>query len=160
MSNSEEDTEDFLEDEEPKVSKKSSGGKSAKNAYRCNSCGYIINPKETPPNKTWNMISPMPDKMGRVTLTIMGSFTCPKCSKNVKLAMQKIKSADDIDGKSKKDNLLTIINGLKEKTSLETIAKNLGMQQPAVGKAIKLLIQRGEVKGTMDGNIFIPDMAH
>ena len=160
MSDSEEDTEDYLEDEEPKAPKKSSGGKGAKNAYRCNSCGYIINPKETPPNKTWNMISPMPDKMGRVTLTIMGSFTCPKCSKNVKLAMQKIKSADDIDGKSKKDNLLTIVNGLKEKTRLETIAKDLGMQQIAVGKAIKLLIQRGEVKGTFDGNIFIPDMVH
>ena len=143
MSNSEDDTEDLLEDEEPKAPKRSSGGKGVKNAYRCNSCGYLINPKETPPNKTWNMISPMPDKMGRVTLTIMGSFTCPKCSKNVKIAMQKIKSADDVDGKSKKDSLLTIINNLREKTSLEVIAKNLGMPELDVGKSIKLLIQRG-----------------
>ncbi len=31
------------------------------------------------PEKTWQLISPLPDAEGRVTITVMGTFKCPNC---------------------------------------------------------------------------------
>ncbi|MHA1990456.1 MAG: winged helix-turn-helix transcriptional regulator [Candidatus Hodarchaeales archaeon] len=148
-----------MAENEEKKEKTTRKGKSKgpKSKFRCSSCSFQINPKETPPNKTWNMIAPMPDKMGRVTLTIMGSFTCPNCSKNLRVALQKIKSDDEISGKSKKATLMSTLQELNEKTSLTDIAKNLGLSGGSVTKALNLLIKKGEVKGTVQGEFFLPD---
>ena len=45
-------------------------------------CGNTWQPHEVPTNKEWNMISPMPDKDGNVTITIMATWTCPQCGKS------------------------------------------------------------------------------
>ncbi len=31
------------------------------------------------PSKTWQLVSPLPDVEGRITITVMGSFKCPSC---------------------------------------------------------------------------------
>ncbi len=41
---------------------------------KCPRCGSNVEP-----SKTWQLISPLPDAEGRVTITVMGSFKCPKC---------------------------------------------------------------------------------
>ncbi|MCX8184844.1 MAG: chromatin protein Cren7 [Sulfolobales archaeon] len=41
---------------------------------KCPKCGY-----ETQPAKTWHLTSPLPDSEGRISITVMGSFKCPKC---------------------------------------------------------------------------------
>ncbi len=41
---------------------------------KCPRCGW-----DTQPSKTWHLTSPLPDSEGRITITIMGSFKCPKC---------------------------------------------------------------------------------
>ncbi|MHA2364928.1 MAG: hypothetical protein ACXAC7_13310 [Candidatus Hodarchaeales archaeon] len=123
---------------------------------RCKGCGQVINPTETPPSSTWTLTSPMPDKQGRITLTVMGSFTCPRCSKNVKAAMKKIKSDDESSGKSKKEVLMETLLALDKKTSLEEISTSLKMNQTTVGKALSLLIKRGEVQGKIEDNYFVP----
>ena len=126
-----------------------------KEKFKCSSCGFVINPKEHPPNKTWNMISPLPDKQGRVTLTIMGSFTCPRCSKNLKVSLQKIKSDDEFSGKSKKDELLEILKSVEGEKNLEEVAASIGLSLHAVTKATSLLIKKGEINGTIKDNLFI-----
>ncbi len=41
---------------------------------KCPICGA-----EVKPAKTWQLVAPLPDAEGRITITIMGSFKCPKC---------------------------------------------------------------------------------
>ncbi len=152
------DNEENAEIEETKEKPRRKTKKSKpKDKLRCTQCAFKINPVETPPNKTWNMISPLPDKMGRVTLTIMGSFTCPKCGKSLRIAMQKIKSDSDPTGVSRKQGLLTTLQELKEKISLEELATKVGLSDKVVSKAISLLIKKGEIKGVIKDSYFIPE---
>jgi len=41
---------------------------------KCPRCGT-----EVQPTKTWQLVAPMPDAEGRITIIVMGSFKCPKC---------------------------------------------------------------------------------
>jgi hypothetical protein len=43
------------------------------------------------PDKTWNLVSPIPDERGRITITVMGSFTCKKCGHKWKAVVSKLK---------------------------------------------------------------------
>ena len=121
----------------------------------CKSCGQVINPTETPPSSTWTLTSPLPDKEGRITLTVMGSFTCTRCGKNIKAAMTKIKSDDESSGKSKKEVLVETVKELTENTSLETIAEKLKLTSNSVEKALSLLIKKGEVNGKIEDGVYV-----
>lgn len=41
---------------------------------KCPRCGADVNPE-----KTWQVISPLPDAYGRITITVLGSFKCSSC---------------------------------------------------------------------------------
>ncbi len=41
---------------------------------KCPKCGT-----EVQPQKTWQLVAPLPDADGRVTIIVMGSFRCPNC---------------------------------------------------------------------------------
>ncbi len=41
---------------------------------KCPSCGTDVQPE-----RTWQLVAPLPDAEGRITITVMGSFRCPKC---------------------------------------------------------------------------------
>ncbi|MCD6428183.1 MAG: chromatin protein Cren7 [Desulfurococcales archaeon] len=41
---------------------------------KCPKCGTDVQPA-----KTWQLVSPLPDVDGRITITVMGSFKCPSC---------------------------------------------------------------------------------
>ena len=58
-----------------------------KDPYVCPKCGTRV----TEPLKTWTLVSPMPDKHGRITITIMGSFQCPNCGYKWRAVIKKIK---------------------------------------------------------------------
>jgi transcription initiation factor TFIIIB Brf1 subunit/transcription initiation factor TFIIB len=124
----------------------------------CSKCGTVINPKENPPLKTWNLVSPMPDKEGRVTLTIMASFECPGCGKSLRAALQKIKG-DEIDGTgaSKRRLLLERLGGAQEKLFLEDLARELGMSQQTVTRAAEALCNAKRVRGRVSGDFFYPE---
>ena len=137
-----------------KPAKKRASKKEKNLGISCGNCGQTINPTETPPSSTWTLTSPLPDKQGRITLTVMGSFTCPRCGKNVRTAMKKIKSDEEGGGKSKKELLVETIQGLKSDTSLEEIASKIGLNSKSIEKAISLLIKKGEVKGKINNGIY------
>ncbi|MGC9009147.1 MAG: chromatin protein Cren7 [Sulfolobales archaeon] len=59
----------------------------------CPRCGYEV--KE--PEKTWHLISPIPDARGRVTITVMGSFKCPNCGYRWRTVISKIKAGEDVE---------------------------------------------------------------
>ena len=130
--------------------------KERKKKISCKKCGRIINPTENPPSKTWQLISPMPDKEGRVTLTIMGSFSCPDCNASIRAAMKKIRGDEIGSGKSKKELLIQAINLLQKPTPIEEIEIE-GISPVAVGKAIQTLIDKGQISGKVENNIFHPN---
>ncbi|MFX0149851.1 MAG: hypothetical protein ACFFAJ_03630 [Candidatus Hodarchaeota archaeon] len=132
----------------------SSPSKKRRKKISCKKCGFVINPAENPPDKTWQLISPMPDKEGRVTLTIMGSFRCPDCNASVRAALKKVKGDEEF-GKSKKELLIEAINLIEGPTPIEQI-EIAGISAGAVNKAIQTLINQGNLKGRIEKGIFYP----
>jgi predicted RNA-binding Zn-ribbon protein involved in translation (DUF1610 family) len=61
--------------------------KKTRDPFVCPRCGTRV----TEPDKTWTLVSPIPDKYGRITVTIMGSFTCPNCGYKWRAVIKKIK---------------------------------------------------------------------
>lgn len=59
-----------------------------KNPYICPKCGT----KAEKPVKTWQLIAPIPDARGRITITVMGSFQCLNCGYKWRGVVSKIKA--------------------------------------------------------------------
>jgi hypothetical protein len=126
-----------------------------KKKIACKKCGREINPTETPPLKTWQLISPMPDKEGRVTLTIMGSFRCPDCNASVRASLKKIKGDEMAAGTSKKELLIQAVKLITEPTPIEEI-EIAGISSKAVEKAIETLINQKSLTGKVEEGYFYP----
>lgn len=133
----------------------SSTSRKRKKKIICKKCGHEINPIETPPEKSWQLISPMPDKEGRVTLTIMASFHCPSCNASVRASLKKIKGDEIGSGQSKKELLIQAVNLVQEPTPIDQI-EITGISSVAVGKAIRTLIDQGKLNGKVEDDIFYP----
>ncbi|BEP17017.1 hypothetical protein PYJP_03690 [Pyrofollis japonicus] len=58
-----------------------------KDPYVCPRCGTRVDQ----PVKTWQLVSPIPDSKGRITITVMGSFVCPNCGYKWRAVISKIK---------------------------------------------------------------------
>ena len=43
------------------------------------------------PVKTWQLVSPIPDSRGRITITVMGSFVCTNCGHKWRAVISKLK---------------------------------------------------------------------
>lgn len=148
------DSDDELEVPEPKTKKKRTKSKEKDVAISCKSCGQVINAKDNPPSSTWTLTSPLPDKEGRITLTVMGSFDCPRCGKNIKAAMKKIKSDDELSGKSKKQVLMDMLQSQNSDISIDELAEKIGLTPAAIQKATELLIKRKEINGKLENGIY------
>lgn len=60
---------------------------SQKTSNRCPRCGTVV----SSPTKTWQLIAPIPDSAGRVTITIMGIYECPNCGYKWRAVISKMK---------------------------------------------------------------------
>ncbi len=56
--------------------------------YVCPSCGTRVDK----PYRTWQLVAPMPDAYGRITITVMGMFECPNCGNKWRAVISKIKT--------------------------------------------------------------------
>jgi ribosomal protein L37AE/L43A len=75
--------------------------KKEKKTLVCSKCGS----NSVDVVKTWNLISPLPDREGRITVTIMGVLKCKKCGYSWKSVVSKLKVGTGIEveeGKKKK----------------------------------------------------------
>ncbi|BCS94183.1 hypothetical protein L3N51_01173 [Metallosphaera sp. J1] len=64
----------------------------------CPNCGT----KAEKPIKTWNLVSPLPDAYGRITITVMGSYECPNCGHRWRAVVSKIRAGGsevEVEGK-------------------------------------------------------------
>ncbi len=70
-----------------------------KDPFVCPNCGTRV----TEPVKTWTIVSPLPDKYGRITVTIMGSFVCPNCGYKWKAVVKKLKTGGEEPGEERSE---------------------------------------------------------
>ncbi len=61
--------------------------------FTCPVCGVRV----TDPERTWTLVSPIPDREGRVTITVMGAFRCPN-GHTWKAVIKKFKSDEGVGG--------------------------------------------------------------
>ncbi|MFX1519098.1 MAG: chromatin protein Cren7 [Promethearchaeota archaeon] len=123
---------------------------------KCKNCNNTSFEGVTP-LKTWQMFSPLPDKDGNITITVMGSFTCPNCGKNVRGAIKKIK-ADQTEGSTyaKREKLLETLIGATDKIDLKELSSTLDIEISTLKKVVEVYIKKGTVKGQVTANSFIP----
>lgn len=117
-------------------------------------CGNTWMPHEVPTNKEWNMISPMPDKDGNVTITIMATWTCPKCGKSKTGAKGKTKG-EFKEEDTPKYKIETAITSGKE-FSISKLADDTGFDIENIKKIIPMYMKKKKIKGTIQGDKFIP----
>ncbi|BBD72725.1 hypothetical protein HS1genome_1114 [Sulfodiicoccus acidiphilus] len=88
----------------------------------CPACGNKVDK----PTKTWQLVSPLPDAQGRITITVMGVYECDKCGNRWKGVVSKIKaggSGVEVEGKKGKKRIET---GEQEKDEGYVIELDLG----------------------------------
>ncbi|MCY3412934.1 MAG: hypothetical protein INQ03_14950 [Candidatus Heimdallarchaeota archaeon] len=104
-------------------------------------------------NKEWPFVAPMPDKDGKVTITQMATWSCPKCGKTIRGARGKTKG--DFDGKSKK---VQIEEKLAENVEfdIEVFANSMGAEKENLEKMLNFMIKKGIAKGKIEGDMYKP----
>ena len=122
---------------------------------KCKNCGNTSFGK---PLKTWQMYSPLPDRNGNITITVMGSFECPNCGKNVRGAIKKIKT-DQTEGATyaKKEKLLKTLTSATEKIDLKELSSTLDIEISTLKKVVEAHIKKGNVKGQVTDDSFLPE---
>lgn len=72
---------------------------------KCPKCGTIV----SSPTKTWQLVAPLPDAAGRVTVTIMGVFECSNCGFKWRGVISKMKvGGEDIEIEGARKKSFTI----------------------------------------------------
>lgn len=66
----------------------------------CPKCGTLVQPF-----KTWQLVSPLPDSNGRITITIMGSYNCPNCGYKWRGVVSKMKVGEEVEIEGFKKNI-------------------------------------------------------
>ena len=120
---------------------------------RCKKCGYEFLPNELEPDRTWEMVAPMPDKEGNITVTIMAVWTCPKCGSKIRGAMSKIKVGKEVKGQDRTKILIETLSTV-DKISIREIAEKIRVSEDTAKKAVEYLIKKGKVSGRLEGNTF------
>ena len=104
------------------------------------------------------MFSPLPDRDGNITITVMGSFECPNCGINVKGAIKKIKT-DQTEGGTydKREKLLETLKSptLGSKLDLNDLSSTLDIDIGTLKKVIAVYIKKGAVSGRLTNDSFV-----
>ena len=120
---------------------------------RCKKCNYEFLPSDVKPDSTWEMIAPMPDKDGNITVTVMAVWTCPQCGSKIKGALSKIKVGQDVKGMNRTQILIETLTKV-ESISIAEVAEKIRVSEETARKAIEYLLRKGSVKGEIRGNFF------
>ncbi len=77
----------------------------------CPRCGVIA----SSPKRTWQLVAPIPDSSGRITITVMGIYECPSCNYKWRAVISKMKvGGDSIEIEGSKGKELKLASEEKE----------------------------------------------
>ncbi|RLE75561.1 MAG: hypothetical protein DRZ80_02610 [Thermoprotei archaeon] len=122
---------------------------------KCSKCGYTWSPNELQPIKTWHMVSPMPDKQGRITVTVLGIWICPNCGYKVRGTVSKLKLGEDTGKTVDRTTMLIEELNRHDRISLKELSKKFKFSEETIKMAVEYLINKGLVKGRIVGNDFV-----
>lgn len=129
-----------------------------KKGITCKKCKTVfqVGSKEDLENrkKEWTMVAPMPDKDGNVTITMMATWNCPNCGKNITGSYGKTKG--DFAGKSRKERIDEKLNS-REQFKISDFSNEIGVDEENLGKILAIMIKKGQAKGKITGGSFIPE---
>lgn len=109
---------------------------------KCKKCRSIFNsPNKINITKTWHMVSPIPDRNGNLTITIMASWICPNCGAKNTGKISTIKSNLDARGETPSQKLINIIKQRKS-ISISELAKVIGTTEDNIKKALEYMIRK------------------
>ncbi|MHA1217946.1 MAG: hypothetical protein ACTSSN_05305 [Candidatus Heimdallarchaeaceae archaeon] len=125
-----------------------------KKLIKCKNCGEEWLPTDVPTKKEWNIVSPMPDKQGNVTITRMATWDCPNCGKNRTGAKAKTKGEfkEEETPKYKIEHAISS----EEKFNIADLADEIGFDVESIKKIIPMYLKKNKIKGKIDGDFFIP----
>ncbi|MHA1616568.1 MAG: DeoR family transcriptional regulator [Candidatus Njordarchaeales archaeon] len=130
-------------------------GRKRQKVIKCSMCGHKWFPNEVEPIKTWHLVSPLPDKQGRITITVMAVWECPNCGNKVRGVFGKTKVGDEkFKGENRTKKLIERLLE-KETTNLKELAKEFRTSPETIRMAVEYLIKKGIVKGRINGDTFI-----
>lgn len=66
-------------------------------AKKCPKCGST----DIDVVKTWNLVSPLPDRAGRITITVMGVLKCRNCGYSWRATVSKLKVGEGVEVEGK-----------------------------------------------------------
>lgn len=115
----------------------------------CKKCGESWKPKEVPTVKEWSMTSPMPDKNGNVTITMMATWRCPSCGATARGTLGKTKG--ERTGPSKREIIMEALRS-DEDVDLVALADAAKSGLENVLKIIPLLAKKEGIPGKLVGN--------
>ena len=125
-----------------------------KKLIKCKNCGEEWGPLDVPTKKEWNIVSPMPDKQGNVTITRMATYDCPNCGKNRTAAKAKTKGEFKEEETPKYKIEHAISSG--EKFNIADLAEEIGFDVESIKKIIPMYVKKQNIKGKIAGDFFIP----
>ena len=99
------------------------------------------------------MVAPMPDKEGRITVTIMAVWTCPNCGAKIRGTYSKIKVGHDIKGTNRTQILIETLNSV-ESIKIRDVAEKIKVSEETARKAIQYLINKGKISGRIEGDTY------
>jgi len=95
--------------------------KKQQDPYVCPTCGVRVEK----PEKTWQLVSPLPDAQGRITITVMGSFVCPNGHK-WRAVISKIRAGGSgVEVEGKKGTKKVVASSEEDKDRAEVIELDL-----------------------------------
>ncbi len=122
---------------------------------KCPKCGYEFKEiSEETAIKTWHLVSPLPDKQGRITVTLMGTWKCPQCGYTIRGVISKIKVGEETRTVNRTQMLIDILRN-SERITIKDIADKFNMEESTIEKAIMYLIKKGKIKGQIMNGVFI-----
>ena len=71
--------------------------------------------------KTWNLVSPLPDKAGRITVTVMGVLKCSDCGYTWRTTISKLKIGREIEIEGEKGKKRITMKEEEERKPYEII---------------------------------------
>ncbi len=121
--------------------------------FKCKKCKTTFKSiEEISVEKTWHVVSPIPDKNGNITINVMATWICPVCGHKNRGKITSIKSGERIAGRSPTQKLVDIINRHKE-ISIKELSIQLGVDEETIQKALRYLIKKKMINAEIKNNI-------
>ena len=108
----------------------------------CKQCGSAFSSiRDVKIIKTWHMVSPIPDKQGRLSINVMAVWECPICGARNRGKISTIRTDEAKRSRNYTQMLIDIIMSRK-KISINELAEKFSTKPENIKKALEYLAKK------------------